>query len=65
MKMLTCDRFQCADGYELLIETEDESLPSMHLLNQVEKGDMSPMHADSRRSATRRAFMMAVVLIRR
>jgi hypothetical protein len=41
----TYDRFEGGDGGELFIEPKDEALPSMDLLNQIIKRNMSPMEA--------------------
>jgi hypothetical protein len=39
----TSYRFKRRHGRKLSVEPEDKPLPSMHLLDQVEYGDMSPM----------------------
>ena len=52
---LTYNGFEGSDGGELLIESKDEALPSMDLLDQIIKGDMSPMEARPRERARGRS----------
>lgn len=47
----TYDGFESGDRGELFIKPENEAFPSMHLLDQVIKRDMSPMEARPRKRA--------------
>ena len=47
----TCDGFEGSDGGELFIKSKDEALPSMYLLDQIIKRDVTPMEARPRERA--------------
>ena len=41
----TINGFEGTHGGEVLVEAKDKSLPAMHLLDEVEYGNVTPMHA--------------------
>lgn len=52
----TYDGLEGGDGSELFVKSKDKTLPSMHLLYQIIKRDVSPMEARPRERGRGRGY---------